>query len=64
MIILIPLFLGFVKIINWAYPETVFNIGAQKSYYNKLLNRRKTILGIISTIILGVISSIIATNYL
>ncbi len=63
MIILIPLFLGFVRSIEWAYPETVFNIGAQKSYYNKLLNRRKAVLGSISTIILGVISSILVTKF-
>lgn len=63
MIILVPLFLGFVRIIEWAYPETVFNIGAQKSYYNKLLNRRKAVLGSIFTIILGVISSILVTKF-
>lgn len=63
MIILVPLFIGFVRIIEWAYPKTVFNIGAQKSYYNKLLYRRKTVLGAISTIILGVISSILATKF-
>ena len=63
MIILVPLFLGFLKVIEWAYPESVFNMGAQEMYYKKLINRRKAVLGTITTIMLGVISSIIATNF-
>lgn len=63
MIILVPLFIGFLKVIEWAYPESVFNIGAQEMHYKKLINRRKTILGTITTIILGVTSSIIATKF-
>lgn len=63
VVILVPLLFGFIKAIEWAYPETIFEIGAQKLYYKKLLSRRKSLLGLLLTIILGIISSIIASKY-
>lgn len=63
VVILVPLLFGFIKAIGWAYPETVFDIGAQKLYYKKLLSRRKSLQGMLLTIILGIISSIIASKY-
>lgn len=53
----------FTKIREWAYPESVFNIGEQETSYKKIIKRRNYILGAISTIVLGVLSSIFATKY-
>ena len=57
------LFRLFVKIREWAYPESVFNIGEQEASYKMIIKRRNYILGVISTIVLGVLSSICATKY-
>lgn len=62
MSIIIPFAFGVIKIIEWAYPETVFLIGDQKAVYEKLMRRRNWVLGVISTLILGVIASIIAVK--
>lgn len=64
MLILVIIFKGFMKAIEWAYPETVFSIGEQDASYKKLLSRRNKIIGGLSTIILGVISSIIASKFI
>lgn len=53
----------FIKIREWAYPESVFNIGEQEVCYKKIIKRRNYILGAISTIVLGILSSICATKY-
>lgn len=53
----------FTKIREWAYPESVFNIGEQEASYKKIIKRRNYILGAISTIVLGILSSICATKY-
>lgn len=57
--ILVTLYFGFIKAIEWAYPESVFNIGAQELYYKKLLDRRNKVLGAISTIALGGVSTLL-----
>lgn len=57
----IMVFLYF-KIVYWTYPESIFLIGEQKNCQKKLIWRRNIILGTFSTIILGIIASIIATK--
>lgn len=63
MFVLAIIYGGFMKTIEWAYPETVFSIGVQESSYKKLISRRNKILGGLCTIILGVISSIVASKF-
>lgn len=62
VVISIPLVIGFMKIIEWAYPETVFLIGDQIAVYKKLMRRRNWVLGSVSAVILGVIASVIAAK--